>query len=179
MWKDIQNFYGYQVSSKGEVRNKKGLVLKQRLHEYPMVVLYAGKQRKNCLVHRLVAQAFLPNPHNYPCVDHIDGNKCNNMVSNLEWVTHSENNKRAYKKHLKSGVQTHKRTNTTSDCIGVCYVKNRRGKKWLAYIQRNQKKIRLGLYKTEQEAIRARKNAERNLDVRQNCNLAHHIANKD
>lgn len=52
-------------------------------------------------IHRLVAQAFLPNPSNKPCVNHKDGNKKNNCVDNLEWVTHSENNRHAYRTGLK------------------------------------------------------------------------------
>ena len=47
--------------------------------------------RKNCLIHRLVAEAFLPNPENKSCVDHIDGDRTNNSLTNLRWVTFKEN----------------------------------------------------------------------------------------
>ena len=67
----------------------KGITLKQTNHSqgYKTVALH----RKNFFVHRLVAQTFIPNPHNKPQVNHIDGNRTNNHVSNLEWVTQSEN----------------------------------------------------------------------------------------
>lgn len=66
--------------------------LKQRIvNKYKVVTLYINKKRKDIKVHRLVALSFLDNIENKPFVNHIDGNKLNNNVSNLEWCTHREN----------------------------------------------------------------------------------------
>lgn len=62
---------------------------------YQAVGLYKDSKSKTGKVHRLVAQAFIPNPDNKPHVNHIDGNKLNNYASNLEWVTHQENTSHA------------------------------------------------------------------------------------
>lgn len=63
---------------------------------YLFVSAHENGRRKNLLIHRLVAQAFIPNPENKPEINHIDGNPHNNRVDNLEWVTSSENRKHAY-----------------------------------------------------------------------------------
>lgn len=62
---------------------------------YKHVVVSVDNKRKSILVHRLVALAFIPNPDNLPCVNHKDGNKHNNNVSNLEWCTRSHNTQHA------------------------------------------------------------------------------------
>lgn len=69
---------------------------------YPKVTLCYKRIIKKIHVHRLVAQSFLPNPNNYPCVNHKDGNKTNNKVENLEWCSYSYNNFHAYKNNLKN-----------------------------------------------------------------------------
>ena len=95
MWKDIYEYSGkYEVNENGDVRNKlTGKVLKQQKTRfgYMAVKLSEKNHAKEYKVHRLVAIAFLPNAKNKPCVHHIDHDKTNNRVSNLEWCTYKEN----------------------------------------------------------------------------------------
>jgi hypothetical protein len=105
VWKDIEDFEGYyQVSNKGRVRSLHGdepYILKQSIKQkyggYWYVNMSVDGNQKSCEVHRLMAIAFIPNPDNKPCVNHIDGNSLNNELSNLEWCTYAENNEHAYR----------------------------------------------------------------------------------
>lgn len=114
-WRDVIGFEGYyKVSSRGRVLScvrtvkcgngtrKVGGKLRTLSTEskYAMVELIKDDQRKMCMVHRLVAEAFIPNPENKETVNHIDGNKLNNCVENLEWATQQENNQHA----LRTGL---------------------------------------------------------------------------
>lgn len=94
-WRKIKEFPTYSVSDEGQVRNDAGVrTLKpiQRCNgSYLKVYLYNNGIQKQMYVHRLVAEAFIPNPENKAEVNHKDGNKQNNAVSNLEWCTSSEN----------------------------------------------------------------------------------------
>jgi hypothetical protein len=89
----------YKVSASGEVYNLAGKKLKPGKDGsgYHFVFIYHNKKKKQEKVHRLVAKCFIPNHKNKPQVNHIDGNKDNNHVSNLEWVTQSENMKHAFR----------------------------------------------------------------------------------
>lgn len=69
--------------------------------KYPTIHFYRNKERTTLAIHRLVAEAFVPNPENKPTVNHKDGNKRNNRVDNLEWATYSENNVHALDEGLK------------------------------------------------------------------------------
>jgi DNA-binding transcriptional regulator YiaG len=84
----------YDVLEDGTVLNSKtGRILAHALNQkgYPGVSLHINGKEKYFRVHRLVALKFIPNPENKPCVNHIDRNRLNCHVSNLEWVTHKEN----------------------------------------------------------------------------------------
>ena len=95
VWKSIQGYEGfYEVSSWGRIKNSRsGRVLKAGKHitGYLLVDLCKNGKHTTYRVHRLVAQTFIPNPQNKPEVNHIDENKENNYVENLEWVTSKEN----------------------------------------------------------------------------------------
>lgn len=103
IWKDIKGYEGfYKISSYGRIMNTgiyrdgrrynpKVLIPNTDIHGYKYVSLYKEGKVKSVKVHRLVAEAFIPNPENKPCIDHIDTDRTNNRVNNLRWVTYKEN----------------------------------------------------------------------------------------
>lgn len=95
-WKDIKGYEGiYQISNLGRIKNlntNKILFKAPDKSGYIRIHLYKNGSFKAFGVHRLVADAFIPNPNNKKHVNHIDENKSNNCVSNLEWATPKENN---------------------------------------------------------------------------------------
>lgn len=108
IWKDIKGYEGlYQISNLGNVRSLERLVYKsdgviqcrkQRIMAkrkssdgYYFAKLNVDKNSKSIAIHRLVAEAFIPNPYNLPEINHIDTDRTNNVVTNLEWCTHKDN----------------------------------------------------------------------------------------
>lgn len=106
VWKDIKGYEGlYKVSNTGKVKSfqrnrEKFLSDKYYENGYLRASLSKNKKKKKVLIHRLVAETFIPNPENKPEVNHIDGNKRNNNVSNLEWCTRCENVNHAWETGL-------------------------------------------------------------------------------
>ena len=103
IWKDIEGYEGlYQVSNLGRVKSFPRIgtharkikiikIMEDRIG-YKFIHLSKNNKQKRKSIHRLVAETFIPNPNNYPCINHIDECKENNKVNNLEWCTYSYNN---------------------------------------------------------------------------------------
>lgn len=104
-WKPVIGFEDYEVSSFGRIKNKYGKFLNPTIDSvgYKMVGLWKDKKETKNRLHRIIAKTFLENPDNLPCVNHIDGDKTNNTIDNLEWCTYKDNNLHAYKIGLKKG----------------------------------------------------------------------------
>lgn len=105
IWKKIADT-NYYISNKGRVKNSNGYIKKQTkdARGYLRLQLYIDGKKINFRIHRLVAMAFLENPENKKTVNHIDGNKENNNVDNLEWATYSENQYHAIRTGLSPRV---------------------------------------------------------------------------
>lgn len=104
MWKSIPEWDWYLVNEQGQILNTKtGNYLKGDINNigYHRVTFYDHHKKQRFFVHRLVAQLFIPNPDNFPEVNHIDGNKDNNCVNNLEWCDRIYNEHSARRTGLK------------------------------------------------------------------------------
>ena len=156
IWKDIVDYEGlYQVSNLGRVKSfkwNKDKILKGGidLTGYYLVVLHKNRLRKTKRIHQLVSVAFLNHiPNGYELVvDHINDDKIDNRVENLQLVTQREN---AYKKQ----------GNYSSQYKGVCW--HKQTKKWVAHITINGKLKHLGLFINEKDASNAYKNKLKNI----------------
>lgn len=167
---DIQGYEGkYQIDTLGNVYSLKNeMILKSRLNKrgYARVNLTTkdGKH-KTYLVHRLVALAFIKNPENKPHINHIDGNKVNNIVENLEWVTPKENNLHSYEVLGKKSKNCNTGDRQFPNQTGYVRVhKNSSSKKkFRSSIKVNGKMKYLGSFYTAEEAAQAYQNELNNI----------------
>lgn len=91
MYKTIKDYPNYEINESGLIRNAEtGVIKKERLAKCGYMTVQIGSEK--LYVHRLVAETFIPNPNNLPCVNHKDEHKTNNCVDNLEWCTVAYNN---------------------------------------------------------------------------------------
>ena len=164
IWKDIPDYEGYyQISNLGRVKSlEKTLIINKRKCVYKALIKKNGIAKRGYWevsffkngkgirkkIHRLLAICFIDNPKNNPQVNHIDGNRLNNEISNLEWVNNRENS-----------CHRVKSSNSTSQYTGVSYFK--RDNKWRSSIQVNGVSIRFGMFKTEEEAYQKRLDYEK------------------
>ena len=138
-WKSVDGFANYEISNCGRVRNattERILTPIDNGRGYLRVGLQKNSKRNLRMIHVLLANAFIENPHNKPCVDHIDGNRQNNCLENLRFATRAENSRN------KS-----KRANTTSVYYGVCF--HKKADKWNAQIQIEGRRKNLGYFTDE------------------------------
>jgi len=142
----IKDFENYSISNLGRVRNNKtDRILKPSIdgNGYYTVCLYQDSSVYAKKIHKLVGDAFIQNPLNKKCIDHINNNKLDNNVNNLRWVTLQENQ-----------MNRKLSTNSTSNYKGVSF--DKRINKWRAQIQINGKKKHLGFFENIEDAVNAR-----------------------
>lgn len=149
--KDIKGYEGvYAVTSEGRIwsYNKK-IFLKPRRHTkgYMRVMLFNNNKRKDYYIHRLVANAFLPNPNNKPEIDHINSNRADNRLCNLRWVSKKENRNtehhiKALSKSLKEGKTQAGAKNGKATAIVQCDKNGKIIRKW-DYIKQAAKELNL------------------------------------
>ena len=140
-WRPIEGYPAYEVSSLARVRRvETGRILQPKLNgPYLAVNLYKDGRAKTRKIHRLFAEAFIPNPENKSDVDHVNRIKTDNRLENLRWSTHCENTR-----------NKPRQCNNSSGFIGVHY--HSQARKFHARIKINRKIISLGLYITAEEA---------------------------
>ena len=115
-----QIYDGYYITQDGKIFNK----FKKQLSPYDngkgylVVNIQINGVRKCKAIHRIVAEAYIPNPNSLPEVNHLDGNRQNNSVANLEWITHGNNIKHSYNLQNRTALgESNANCNTTVDIV--------------------------------------------------------------
>jgi hypothetical protein len=162
-WRIIPNTNcNYCISNMGEIMNNNSQkILKPILstNGYYQITIRYDKIKKNPRIHRLVAETFIPNLENLKSIDHINRNKLDNRVSNLRWVSTSNNMRNIEKK-----------INKTSKYIGVYFAKQRN--KYHARGRLNGKSVCIGYFDNEEDAGRAYNDwVIKNEDIKEFCVL--------
>jgi hypothetical protein len=146
-WKQINDYPNYSISSLGVIRNdktKRIMKLTPDTKGYLQIGLCKDGIQKHFTQHQLMGIHFIPNPENYPQIDHINSIKNDNRLENLRWASRSQNcrNKK-------------KRANVSSQYLGVSYFK--RDNNWTASLRIDKKKTHIGYFATELDAFNAYK----------------------
>jgi hypothetical protein len=152
-WRNIESSPLYEVSNLGNVRHKKRQTLlkgrpdksKNNYIRYNVHIADENGKQRNQKIHRLVANAFIPNPDNKPEIDHIDRNPANNRADNLRWTTRAENM-----------INCSLRSDNKSGHRGIYFVKQKQ--KWAICYEFEKKKHHGGFYATLEEAVANYKN---------------------
>ncbi len=158
-WKSIINYEDlYQISNFGRIKSLSRIIncngynktiperiLKETINRNGYIDISISKNGKKSILrpHRLVGIYFISNPNNLDMINHIDGNRSNNHINNLEWVNRRENSC-----HRFLDKQT------SSNYRGVSYIE--KDKKWRSYINVNNKQLYLGRFNTKEEAYHSR-----------------------
>lgn len=148
IWKDLKNYEGlYKVSSCGRIISTKRYKKEAKYGHntpkgYKFFIISKNKKTKSVLMHRIIAETFIPNPENKPYINHINGDRSDNRVENLEWCTERENVSHQNVRRRK-----------TSKYVGVSW--NKLNCKWAATININKTNYWLGLHNTEESARQA------------------------